>query len=176
MQIHVLQRSTIFFRSTRPEVFCKKGVLKNFTKFSGKHLSQSLFFNIVAGRRPATLLKKILWHRCFPLNFVKFLRTPFYIEHFRWLCLIFVDHQHCLFRSQEESGSCVLDVLISKYLTKEKYLTEQNRKLKTMSIYIETYKNSQKHEFLHRTIFFKKKFGIKNFSFSSFSSCLNVTL
>ena len=27
--------------------------------------------------RPATLLKKRLWHRCFPVNFVKFLRTPF---------------------------------------------------------------------------------------------------
>ena len=28
-----------------------------------------------------TLLKKRLWHRCFPVNFVKFLRTPFYIKH-----------------------------------------------------------------------------------------------
>ena len=28
------------------------------------------------GLRPATLLKKRLWHRCFPLNFAKFLRTP----------------------------------------------------------------------------------------------------
>ena len=27
--------------------------------------------------RPATLLKKRLWRRCFPVNFVKFLRTPF---------------------------------------------------------------------------------------------------
>ena len=27
--------------------------------------------------RPATLLKKRLWHRCFLVNFVKFLRTPF---------------------------------------------------------------------------------------------------
>ena len=26
----------------------------------------------------ATLLKKGLWHRCFPINFVKFLTTPFY--------------------------------------------------------------------------------------------------
>ena len=26
----------------------------------------------------ATLLKKRLWHRCFPVNFVEFLRTPFY--------------------------------------------------------------------------------------------------
>ena len=24
-----------------------------------------------------TLLKKTLWHRCFPVNFAKFLRTPF---------------------------------------------------------------------------------------------------
>ena len=27
--------------------------------------------------RPATLSKKRLWYRCFPVNFVKFLRTPF---------------------------------------------------------------------------------------------------
>ena len=32
-----------------PEVFSKKGVLKNFVKFTGKHLCQSLFFNKVAG-------------------------------------------------------------------------------------------------------------------------------
>ena len=29
------------------------------------------------GLRPATLLKKRLWHTCFPVNFAKFLRTPF---------------------------------------------------------------------------------------------------
>ena len=28
-----------------PKVFCKKGVLRNFVKFTGKHLYQSLFFN-----------------------------------------------------------------------------------------------------------------------------------
>ena len=60
-----------------PEVFYEKGVLRNFTKFTGKHLYQSLFFNKVAVLRPATLLKKRLWHRCFPVNFVKFLRSPF---------------------------------------------------------------------------------------------------
>ena len=37
------------YRSSRSEVFCKKGFLKNFTKFTGKHLCQSLFFNKVAG-------------------------------------------------------------------------------------------------------------------------------
>ena len=36
-------------RSSRLEVFCRKGVLRNFAKFTGKHLRQSLFFNKVAG-------------------------------------------------------------------------------------------------------------------------------
>ena len=54
-----------------------KYVLRNFAKFTGKHLCQCRFFNKVAGLRPATLLKKRLWHRCFPEKFAKFLRTPF---------------------------------------------------------------------------------------------------
>ena len=36
-------------RSSLPEVFCKKGVLKNFAKFTRTHMCLSLFFNIVAG-------------------------------------------------------------------------------------------------------------------------------
>ena len=44
-------------------------------------------FNKVADLRPATLLKKGLWGRCFPVNFAKFLGTPFYIEHLWWLLL-----------------------------------------------------------------------------------------
>ena len=51
-------------------MFHKKGVLKGV-------LCQSPFFNKVAGLRSATLFKKRLWQRCFPVNFVKFLRTPF---------------------------------------------------------------------------------------------------
>ena len=65
-------------RSSRPELFYKKGVLRNFARFTGKHLCWSLFFNKVAGLKPPTLLKKRLWHRCFPVNFAKFLRTPLY--------------------------------------------------------------------------------------------------
>ena len=48
-----------------------KKVLENFTKFTGKHLCQNLFFNKVAGLRPERL-----WHRCFRVNFVKFSRIP----------------------------------------------------------------------------------------------------
>ena len=65
------------FQKQPPEVFYKKGVLRNFAKFTRKHLCKSLLFNKVAGLRPATLLKKRLWHRRFPVNFSKFLTTSF---------------------------------------------------------------------------------------------------
>ena len=55
-----------------------RGVLRNFAKFTGKHLCQSLFSNKVVDLRPAFLLKKRSWHRCFPVSFTKFRRTPFY--------------------------------------------------------------------------------------------------
>ena len=72
----------VTYRSSHQMCSVKKSVLRNFEKFTGKHLCQSIFFNKVAGLSPrlspATLLKKRLWHRCFPVNFAKFLRTPFY--------------------------------------------------------------------------------------------------
>ena len=52
------KRSFPLCRSSLPEVLRKKGVLKNSAKFTGKHPCQGLFFNEVAGLRPATLLKK----------------------------------------------------------------------------------------------------------------------
>ena len=70
-------RNNHLYKRSHPEVFCKKGVLKNFLKFAGKQLCQSLFFNKVAGLRPETLLKKRLWRRYFPVNFEKFLRISF---------------------------------------------------------------------------------------------------
>ena len=63
---------TTKYRSSR-----SGGALKNFTKFPGKPLCQSLFFNKLAVLRPATLLKKRLWHKFFPVNFAKFLRITF---------------------------------------------------------------------------------------------------
>ena len=53
----------------------KKGVLKNFAKFKDKDLCQSLSFKKVVVLGCATLLRKRLWNRCFPVNFAKFLRT-----------------------------------------------------------------------------------------------------
>ena len=52
---------SFIFRRSHPDVFCRK--------------------------RSATLLKKRLWHRCFLVNFAKFLRAPFFTERLRWLLL-----------------------------------------------------------------------------------------
>ena len=36
---------------------------------------------LLIGLKAATLRKKRFWHRCFPVNFVKFLEHLFFIEH-----------------------------------------------------------------------------------------------
>ena len=56
-------------RSSRPEVFCERGVLKNFAKCTGKHLCQSLFLNKVAGDacnviKKETLAQVFSWEFC----------------------------------------------------------------------------------------------------------------
>ena len=71
------ERQREIVRSSHWRCSVKKVLLKNFAKSTGKSPVLSIFFNKVAGLRSATLLKKKLWHRCFPVNFAKFLRTPF---------------------------------------------------------------------------------------------------
>ena len=78
-----------FSEAVTQRCFVNKVVLRNLAKFTGKHMCQGLFFGKVTGLWPATLLKKRLWHRCFPVNFVKFLQTPFLTEHLWWLLLSF---------------------------------------------------------------------------------------
>ena len=60
------------FQKQPPETF-----FKNFTKFTGKHLCQSRFFNKVACPSPIISLQNRLWQSCFPVYLVKFLRTFF---------------------------------------------------------------------------------------------------
>ena len=65
-----------YFRSSRPDVFCKKGIVKNFAKLTGKQLCQSLFFNKI-------------WNVFFPVNFAKFLGAPVFIKRLWWLFVLF---------------------------------------------------------------------------------------
>ena len=59
----------------------KIDALKNFAKFADF----------------ATLLKKRLWHRCFPVNFAKFSRTPFLQNTSERLLLIGSDNKYLRF-------------------------------------------------------------------------------
>ena len=53
-QTFVRKKCSHKFRSSRPDVFSRKGVLGNFTKFTGKHLCQSFRFNKFAGQETLT--------------------------------------------------------------------------------------------------------------------------
>ena len=73
------KKSSHCFQKQPPEVFHEKTCSQKFTKFTVKHLCQSLF--LINCRPEATLLKKRLQHSCFRVNFAKFLRTLFLTEH-----------------------------------------------------------------------------------------------
>ena len=75
-----------------PEVFYGKKVFLKISQNSQGNTCAKVSFSIklqakLAGLRPATLLKKRLWRRCFPVNFAKFLRTPFLHNTSQWLLL-----------------------------------------------------------------------------------------
>ena len=72
----------------------KKGVLRNFAKFTGKHLCQSLFFNEVAVLRPVTLLKGVSGTGVFHCESYEISKNTFFIEQLRttasgFLCFAF---------------------------------------------------------------------------------------
>ena len=68
-------------RGSRPEVLCTKGVLKNFAKFTGKHLCQILrqilARVLVADLRLATLLKKTQ-AQVFSFGFCEMFKSTFF--------------------------------------------------------------------------------------------------
>ena len=84
MKFQFYRWSLLRLRSSHQRCSMTKDVLRNFSKFTGKHVCQSLLFN-----KAATLLKKRLWHRRFPVNFAKFLRAIFLQNTSGWLLLWF---------------------------------------------------------------------------------------
>ena len=59
------------------------GLLKNFRKFTGKHLWRNPFLNKVPAWRPATLLKQKLRHLCFLSLLQKIFKNTFFVENLR---------------------------------------------------------------------------------------------
>ena len=76
--------------SSRPEVFCKKVVLRNFAKVTGKHLCQALFFNKVAGLR------------------------PFFIDHLWWLILKAIATLFSVGKASRNRVSCFSSLFLTK--------------------------------------------------------------
>ena len=63
---------------------------------SQKNTCARVSFLIKLQARPVTLLKKRLWHRCFPVNFMKFLRAPF-SQNTSWrLLLVYDNTEHAI--------------------------------------------------------------------------------
>ena len=75
------------FRALTGRFSAKKVFLEILQNSQGNNCAGDPFLIKVAGLRLATLLIKRLWHRCFPVNFAIFLRTPFLTEHLPWLLL-----------------------------------------------------------------------------------------
>ena len=76
--------------------FSKKGFLKKFHKIHLKTPVLESYFNGVSGLKAVTLLKKRLQHRCFQVNFMKFLRTPF-LQNTSVICLTVSFHKEVLY-------------------------------------------------------------------------------
>ena len=94
-----------------------------------------------------TLLKKSLWYRCFPVNFAKFLRTPFLTEHLQWLLLFFknnLEHLSIKFSGQPFSkGSPLYDrcfklLLKITHILQEKVPTVGKKLLRLVLRYLGT--------------------------------------
>ena len=72
-------------RSSPPEVFLQKGILKICSKFTGEHPCRSVISIKLFPCRSAISIKLlcdfveiILWHGCSPVNLRHIFRTPFY--------------------------------------------------------------------------------------------------
>ena len=59
-----------------PQVFCKKGVLRDFAKFTGKHLCYSPFLNKIAGMA-CNFIKKETLTRVFSCEFCEITKNTF---------------------------------------------------------------------------------------------------
>ena len=70
-----------FTRSSRPEVCCKKGVIRNFVKFTGKHLCQSLSFLTKLQAQTCNFIKKETLAQLFSCEFCEISTNTFFTEH-----------------------------------------------------------------------------------------------
>ena len=116
-----------------PEVFCKKKCSLKSHKIHRK----------TPVPESATLLKKKLWHRCFPVNFVKFPWTPFSQN---------TSGRLLLDSSGKNNEACVIIVTTSTTFEfkMKKWKKKMNQKFVTAKMFrkLKTFDNNIKYTFL----------------------------
>ena len=96
LELEIKELKKVRNRSSHRRFSVKKVFLEIWQNSQENTCARVSFFNKVAGLRPATLLKKRLWHRSFPVNYAKFLKIPFFIEHLWWLLLKKRKFMYCI--------------------------------------------------------------------------------
>ena len=107
VRLNHVRLTTTWFRCSHQRFSGRKDILRNFAKFTGKHCARVSFLIKLQDWGAANLLKKKIWHRCFPVNFAKFLRTPFFKEYLWWLLLKL--HAHRLITDALTFSYCYLN-------------------------------------------------------------------
>ena len=87
-------------RSSPPEVYLGKGVLKMCSKFTGEHPAQS----VILTKLLCNFIEIALWHRCSPVNLLRIFRTPFPKNNCRGLLLKIITSW---FKSRSKRTQCV---------------------------------------------------------------------
>ena len=107
MYLHLIEKDSSV-RSSRPEELYKKGVLRNFAKFTGKQLCRSFFLNKVADLRPATLLKRTV-AQVFSCEFCEIYKNTFF-------------HKTPLVAASEQLSISVLNIISQNSLNDTRHL------------------------------------------------------
>ena len=91
-------RCGLFSRSSHPEVFLVKGVLKICSKFTGEHQ----YWSVISIKLHCSFIEIILRHGCSPVNLLYIFRTPFTKNTSGWLLLVFIiSASICDYRSND---------------------------------------------------------------------------
>ena len=110
--------AVLYFQKQPPEVLCKKMCSLKVRKWHRKMPTLESVFNKVQGLRACKFVTKILQHRCFPVEFAKFLRIPILknICERLFLYLYYNSHHHFHFhRFHYHQKRPFADVLQNRY-------------------------------------------------------------
>ena len=130
-----------YYRSSRPEVFCEKGVLKNFAKFTGNTCARVSF-----------LIK------------LQAFSTPFLTEHLCWLLLLLQQYSSDMFCEKDLKSFTKFIVKHLCWNNIERWL--QHRYYVNFEKFLRTFHFEEQQVAASVTIYFKRGMDNANITFS----------